>query len=171
MWCWSANLILRRRRFTLRKSRPLHNKVVQGRPRWRILKSLDSSSILFLDLLFQDFPPSRAGFPCFKSWRRRAMARRRERSNLLRRRMISSSFEASRPLIELPDSAARMRASRKSATSSFKVTFVFMMNTDLRAALFCVHDGQRPRTGFFPAGSTWRGEAWLNWLTWRERPS
>ena len=80
------------------------------------------------------------------------MARRRERSNPLRWQTISSSFEASRPLIELPDSAARMRASRKSATSSFKVMFVFMVNTDLRAAPFCVRDGQRPRTSFFSSG-------------------
>jgi hypothetical protein len=43
-------------------------------------------------------------------------------------------------------------ASRKSATSSFKVTFAFMMSTDFRAALLDVHHGQQSRNRFFSCG-------------------
>jgi len=74
--------------------------------------------------------------------RSRAKARVRARSYPLRSRTNSSSLAASRPLIELPSSAASIRASRKTSASSFNVMFVFMVSTQIRAALFYVLNGR-----------------------------
>src|SRR6266581_3719789 len=59
--------------------------------------------------------------------RSRATARLRARSYPLRSRTSSSSLAARSRLIELPSSAARIRACFRISTSSFKVTFVFMV--------------------------------------------